>query len=159
MADTQRIDFDIMRTQATRIGAEALNVSSGTDAGWDGTVRAKPNPNELERQFNEQMEDYAKIFQTSRDNLSASLQKLLEGMKQAMRAYAQTEQAITASVQSEDSAMPASVAADAWSEQLDEDAKSQHETRVRYEQMEDTYLGGKTQSEFDDLVKQGTEGK
>lgn len=157
MADTQRIDFDIMRTQATRIGAEALNVSDGADAGWRGEVRA--HPNELEAQFNEQMKYYASLFLISRDNLNASLQELFEGIKRAMSAYAQTEQMITFSVQGEDSSLPEGTSADVLATQLDADVKSQHETRVRYEQMEDTYLGSKTQGEFDDLVKQGTEEK
>lgn len=152
MADTQRMDFDTMKAQASRVGAEALNVSSGTDAGWGGTARKAPK-NELEKQFNAQMGYYATLFHESRGNLNAALEKLFAGMKEAMRTFTQTEQSITVAVQREDGALPTETTAAALGDQLDEDAKAEHESRMRYEQMEDTHLKGRSQAQFDALAK------
>lgn len=150
MAETQRMDFDAVKAQASRIGAEALNVSDGTDAGWDGTVR--DNPNELEKQFNMQMSRYADVFRDSRKNLNASLQQLFEGLKNAMATYGQNEQAVSALVWDEGEALPEEATARTTSEQLDEAAKKRHDARMAYEKMEDTNMRTRRQAEFDDLA-------
>lgn len=150
MADTQRMDFDAVKAQASRIGAEALNVSDGTDAGWDGTVRG--NPNELEGQFNTQMTLYAEMFRDSRKNLNASLQQLFDGLKNAMVTYEQNEQAVAALVHNEGESLPDEAIAQTVNEQMDEAAKKRHDARMTYERMEDTNMSTKRQAEFDDLA-------
>lgn len=154
MAETQRMDFDVMKAQASRIGAEALNVSNGTDSNWDGTARKKSNPNKLEERFNEQMRYYATLFDESRRNLNASLQQLFDGMKDAMGVYAQTEQSITAAMQREDGSLTGETIAAALSSQLNADANDQYQSRLKYEQMEDANLTEKTQAEFNALTEE-----